>query len=325
MTQSPAPRLRVLFFGTPEIAVPTLRALTQVCEVVAVVCQPDKAVGLTKQPQPPPVKVAATELGIVVHQPSKVRTPEFVAWVGEQRADVAVVFAYGRILIKAVLDAPRLGCVNFHASLLPKYRGAAPIQWAIVRGEHETGISVMLMDEGMDTGPVYLQRTVAIGPNETAEQLGQRLAELGASMAKQELLEVLAGKHQVVPQDNEQATLAPILQKTHGLIDWEQSALQVHNQVRGLFPWPGGYTHLQGKMLKIIEAKVVDSEAGLWMQEAPGSVVRADKSGIWVRCGQGLVSIDRAQMEGRKALDSAALVAGRTLQVGIKLGTNKED
>jgi len=308
---------RTLFFGTPDIAVPALRALHELTEVVAVVCQPDKALGRDPTPQPPATKRAALELGLPVHQPTKVKTPDFARWVRDQRADAAVVLAYGRILTREVLDTPRLGCLNLHASLLPRYRGAAPIQWAIVQGEAETGICLMQMDEGIDTGPVLAVRRLAIGPEETAEQLSGRMAQLAAEVVRTDVLDALAGKLSPTPQDHAAATLAPILTKEHGLIDWGRPAAAIHDQVRGFYPWPGAYTASKGRAFKVLEARVV-TEPGVGGE--PGVVLDAPKNKLWVACGQGALSIELGQLEGKKALPAGDLLRGRAAVVGERLG-----
>ncbi|MET0595327.1 MAG: methionyl-tRNA formyltransferase, partial [Polyangiaceae bacterium] len=264
----------------------------------------------------PAVKVAARELGIPVTQPTKVRTPDFLAWVEEQRADVAVVIAYGRILTPAVLAAPKHGCMNLHASILPRYRGAAPINWCIVRGEKETGISLMQMDEGMDTGPVFTVRRIAIGENETAGELAGRLAELGAEVVRQDIPRAVRGELQAAPQDHAAATAAPPLEKQQGRIDWTRPAAEVHDHVRGMTPWPSAFTTSGGKMLKVLATK----RSNLGANEAPGTIVAADTSGVLVACGQGVLEITRAQVEGKKALDARDLVSGRTLVRGARLG-----
>jgi methionyl-tRNA formyltransferase len=307
---------RVVFFGTPAIAVPTLRALTEVADVVAVVCQPDKPVGRHATLEAPPTKVAATELGIPVHQPTKVKVPEFAAWVREQRADVAVVLAYGRILTKAVLEAPTKGCLNLHASLLPKYRGAAPIAWAIVRGETETGITLMQMDEGVDTGDMLTKRSLAIGADETAGELSVRLGELGAEMIRLDLLPALEGRFPRVAQAHSEATLAPILKKEDGRLDFKEDAKVVHDRARGMEPWPGAFATLKGKGFKVLRTRVSTWDEGA----APGIVVRADKGGLVVACGRGAIEIVRGQVEGKKALDARELIGGRAIGVGDVLG-----
>ena len=309
--------MRALFFGTPAIAVPALSALAQIADVRAVVCQPDRPSGRGLEQKASPVKARALELGLHVEQPLKVRTPEFAAWVREQDADVALVIAYGRILPPAVLEAPRRGCINLHASLLPKYRGAAPITWAIVRGEAETGISVMRMDEGMDTGPVFTRTAIPIGDEMTADELGVALGRLAADLVGRDLPRILAGELTAEPQDNDAATLAPILEKENGRIDFAQPARAVHDHVRGMTPWPGAFTTASGKTLKILESRI-GAEARA--EATPGTVILADKRGIEIACGTGSLSILRAQLEGRKPLGAAELVGGRALREGQILG-----
>lgn len=310
-------RPRTIFFGTPDIAVPALRVLHEHTEVVAVVCQPDKPAGRDPAPQPPPTKRVAIELGLPVHQPVKVKTPDFAAWVREQRADAAVVLAYGRILTREVLDTPRLGCLNLHASLLPKYRGAAPIQWCIVRGETETGICLMQMDEGIDTGPVLATRRLPVGPDETAEQLTARMADLAAEVIRTDVLDALAGKLTPVPQDSDAASYAPILTKEHGRVDWTRSPRAIRDQVRGFHPWPGAYTTVRGKTFKILEARVLDEPD---VKGPPGTVLEGPRGRLWVACGEGALSVERGQLEGKKALSADDLLRGRAVQFGDVLG-----
>lgn len=310
-------RPRTIFFGTPDLAVPALRALHACTEVVAVVCQPDKPAGRNPTPQPPPTKRVAVELGLPVHQPTKVKTPDFAAWVRDQRADAAIVLAYGRILTREVLDTPRLGCLNLHASLLPRYRGAAPIQWCIARGETETGICLMQMDEGIDTGPVLATRRIPIGPDETADQLFARMAELAAEVIRTDVMDALDGKLTPIPQDHAAASHAPMLTKEHGRIDWSLSARSIRDQIRGFHPWPGAYTTVRGKTLKLIEARVL-VEPGL--TGAPGVVLEAPRGRLWVACGEGVLDVARAQIEGKKALPADELLRGRAVQLGDQLG-----
>ncbi len=213
---------------------PSLEALASIADVVGVVCQPDRPAGRGLELRAPPVKVKALELGLPVVQPEKVRTPEFAAWVADARADVALVIAYGRILPKAVLEAPRRGCMNLHASILPRYRGAAPITWAIVGGEAETGISLMQMDEGMDTGPVYAVHRTPIGPDTTADELAIDLGALAARVVREHLRRAVDGALALTPQDHEAATHAALLKKEDGRIRWERSARQIHDHIRGM-------------------------------------------------------------------------------------------
>ncbi len=309
--------MRALFFGTPAIAVPALDALASVADVAGVVCQPDRPAGRGLALQPPPVKLRALELGIPVVQPLKVRTPDFAAWAREAAADVALVIAYGRILPLAVLEAPRRGCLNLHASILPKYRGAAPITWCIVEGETETGISLMQMDEGMDTGPVLSIHRLPIGPETTAGELTLALGALAADVVRADLVRAVNGELPPTPQDHAAATMAPILDKEHGRIAWSATAKAVHDHVRGMSPWPGAFTTAGGKTLKVLESRVGATEGAAG---AAGTVVAASKQGIDVACGEGTLRILRAQVEGRKALGPAELVGGRALVEGLVLG-----
>ncbi|MGK3961359.1 methionyl-tRNA formyltransferase [Sorangium sp. So ce118] len=311
--------MRALFFGTPAIAVPSLEALASIASVVGVVCQPDRPAGRGLELKAPPVKVKAAELGLPVVQPEKIRTPEFAAWVKDAEADVALVIAYGRILPKAVLEAPRRGCMNLHASVLPRYRGAAPITWAIVGGEAETGISLMQMDEGMDTGPVYAVHRTPIGPDTTADELAVELGALAARVVREDLRRAVGGEIEATPQDHGAATHAPLLKKEDGRIRWDRGARQIHDHIRGMTSWPGAFTTIDGKALKVLAARVESETA---REEAPpGTVVMAGRGVVIVACGAGAIQILRAQAEGRKPLAAADLVAGRTLQTGMVLGS----
>jgi methionyl-tRNA formyltransferase len=309
--------MRALFFGTPDIAVPSLRALATVADVAAVVCQPDRPAGRGLKLQAPAVKQAAIELGIPVVQPTKIRTPEFLAWITDQRADVAIVLAYGRILPPPVLAAPVRGCLNLHASILPRYRGAAPINWAIVRGETETGMSLMQMDEGLDTGPVFSVRRIPIGENETTGELAVRLGALATDLVTSDMPRVVRGELTAAPQDHAAATLAPLLEKEQGRIDWQKSAADVHNHVRGMTPWPSAFTRVGDKLLKVMATRrsTLASHG-----ELPGTILAADAGGVVIACADGVLELLRAQVEGKKPLDARDLVAGRTLTRGLRLG-----
>lgn len=308
---------RAVFFGTPQFAVPCLDALVEIADVTAVVCQPDKPKGRGLDLAAPPVKERAMALGIPVHQPTKLRTGEFAQWLRDQKADVALVVAYGRILPKDVLEAPRLGCVNVHASLLPKYRGAAPITWAIVNGEPETGITLMVMDEGMDTGPMLEQFPMPIDPDETAGELSEKLAALGALATRKGLPKYVAGGYTPIPQDHSKATLAPILKKEDGRIDFSKPARAVHDHVRGMTPWPGAFTTSRGKTLKVHATRVVDVQK----KEEPGTVVFADKTRVVVACGERGVELLRVQLEGKKPIAATDWFLGRGVAEGDRLGT----
>lgn len=313
---------RAVFFGTPQFAVPCLDALVEIAEVVAVVCQPDRPQGRGLELAAPPVKERALALGIPVHQPTKLRTGEFAAWLREQNADVALVVAYGRILPKDVLEAPKKSCVNVHASLLPRLRGAAPITWAIVRGEPETGITLMQMDEGMDTGAMLEQFRTPIGPDETAGDLSERLASMGALAVRKGLPKYMAGGYTATPQDEAAHTVAPILKKEDGRIDFAKDARAVHDHVRGMSPWPGAFTTVtpkgakEPKTLKVHATRVTDAPVAA----DPGTVVFADKSRVVVACGSRAVELLRVQLEGKKAVSASDWYAGRGVAEGDRLG-----
>jgi methionyl-tRNA formyltransferase len=314
---TPSARLRAVFFGTPQFAVPCLDALAEIADVAAVVCQPDRPSGRGLELTAPPVKQRALALGLPVVQPTKLRTGEFAAWLREQNVDVALVVAYGRILPKDVLDAPRLGCVNVHASLLPKLRGAAPITWAIVRGEAESGVTLMQMDEGMDTGAMLEQLTTPITDEETAAELSERLSALGALATRKGLPVYVAGGYTPVAQDHARATMAPMLKKHDGRIDFTKPARAVHDHVRGMTPWPGAFTDARGKVLKVLATRVTDIPAG---NAAPGTVVFADKSRVIVACGERGVELARVQLEGKKAIGAGDWFLGRGVAEGDALG-----
>jgi len=307
--------MRIVFFGTPEFAVPSLRALLDRGEeVVSVVCQPDKPAGRGQKLLSPPVKELAVVCGVPVLQPLKLRMPEVSAALAEQRPDLIVVAAYGKILPANILMLPRFGCINVHASLLPKYRGAAPIQWAILRGEKVTGITIMQMNEGMDTGDILLQRETTIGDSETYGELRTRLAHLGAA-ALMDAIELLkSGALQPRPQDDVAATMAQMIQKEDGVIDWSRPAIELARAVRAYNPWPSAQTTLAGALLKIHRAHVVRVNAGL-----PGMVHTHDGA-IVVTCGEDALQLDQLQLAGRKSLPAAEFIRGVRIAEGTRLG-----
>jgi methionyl-tRNA formyltransferase len=310
--------VRTVFFGTPEIAVPALQALARTTDLVGVVCQPDRPAGRGLELAEPAVKRAARDMGIDAHQPVKVKTGNLDEWLRDRNADVAVVLAYGRILPRAVLDAPRLGCMNLHASLLPRYRGAAPIQWAILRGETETGIALMQMDEGLDTGPVYAERRIPILEDDDAGSLTKKLGDLGATVVVEDLPRAVRGELVALPQDASAATLAPPLSREDGLLPWSEPAKIVVDRVRGLTPRPGAHTTVGGKVLKILTARLAPSGGPV---AASGTVVRADKGGLWIAAGEGTVEIVTAQLTGKKPTSGRDLVNGRAVRLGDVFGT----
>jgi methionyl-tRNA formyltransferase len=309
--------VRAIFFGTPAIAVPSLEALHGIAEIAGVVCQPDRPSGRGLELKAPPVKERALALGLPVVQPEKIRTADFADWVRAAQADVALVIAYGRILPKPVLEAPRRGCMNLHASLLPLHRGAAPITWAIVRGDTETGISLMQMDEGCDTGPVFTRHAIPIREQTTADDLARELGALAADVVRRDLARAVAGEIAAEPQDGSRATEARMLVKQDGRISWSMAARAVHDHIRGMTSWPGAFTVADGKGLKVLESRVAASSGSLG---APGTVIAADKTGFEVACGEGSVLVVRAQVEGRKPLGAAELLAGRAIGVDMVLG-----
>jgi methionyl-tRNA formyltransferase len=310
--------MRAVFFGTPPIAVPALRALTQVAEVVAVVCQPDRPSGRGLKVTAPAIKEAAVELGLSVHQPTKVRTGELASWLREKNADVALVMAYGRILPADVLGAPRRGAMNLHASLLPRYRGAAPINWVICNGEARTGISLMQMDEGLDTGPVYSRHELDLTESETAGSLAERIATLGAHVVRADLAAAVDGKLTAEPQDEALASHAPLIERHHLQINWGKSALEIARLIRGMAPRPGAFTLVGGKVLRLHEARPIAGPMPL--DATPGTLSILGKRAL-VATGQGSLEVLSAQVEGKKALMAVDLINGRVLTEGLVLGT----
>ncbi len=308
--------LRIVFFGTPEFAVPSLRALLSSAEhVVGVVCQPDRPAGRGQRVAIPPVKTVALEAGVAVLQPDKPRAPEFLDALRARAPDLIVVAAYGRILPGSVLECPRHGCINVHASLLPKYRGAAPIQWAILRGEERTGVTIMQMNERMDAGDILLQRDTTIGPDESYGELQARLARLGATALLDALAHLRAGTLVARAQEDAEATLAPMINKEDGRIDWTQPATATARKVRAFNPWPSAITHLGGKLLKVHRAHVSRIPAA----QPPGTVT-AIHDGIAVATGDATLVLDEVQLAGRKRLTAVEFARGGGVRIGTVLG-----
>ncbi len=305
--------------GTPDFAAASLaRLIEDGHEIVAVFTQPDKPAGRGKRPKAPPVKELALRHGLAVHQPSKIKTNEEVRQLFHLLApDVTVVAAYGKILPAWMLEAPRLGSINVHASLLPKYRGAAPINWAIARGERETGVTIMQMDEGLDTGPMLRKRAIEIGPEETAEELTARLADLGAELLSETLPLVERGEIVAAPQDDRAATYAPMLKREDGLIDWSMSAKEIADRVRAFQPWPGAYTIFRGGRLIIWRAR----ESARQGEPGDPAVMRGiSKDGIIVSCaGEADLLIEELQVEGKRRLSARDFANGMRLSAGDHL------
>jgi methionyl-tRNA formyltransferase len=307
--------IRTVFMGTPDFALETLQGLIDAgLDLVGIYTQPDRPKGRGKKLAAPPVKELALEHNIPVFQPQKLRATEAVAELQELAPDLIVVVAYGQILPQSVLDIPRLGCINVHASLLPKYRGAAPINKAVVDGETETGVTTMQMDIGLDTGDMLIKKSIAIGPNETAGELHDRLALVGREAMDETIVQLLDGSLVAEKQDDTLTCYASMMKKEDGFIDWSRTATEVHNQVRGLAPWPGAYTSLHGEVLKLAETVLSEGEGAL------GEVLSADADVVVVACGEGAVLIGALQLPGKKRLPAADFLRGQPLPAGTRLG-----
>ena len=309
--------MKVVFMGTPDFAVGALEALVEAGhEVVAVVTQPDKPKGRGKEMQQTPVKVCALKHNIEVFQPVKIKHKEAVEVLKGYGAELFVVAAFGQILSKEILDMPKYGCVNIHASLLPKYRGAAPIQWAILDGEKETGVTIMQMNEGLDTGDMLTKVIVPIEDTDTGESLFDKLAEAGAKLLIETIPQIESGEVTPQPQDDSLSTYAKMIKKEMGLIDWKKEAVVLERLVRGMNSWPSAYTHFNGKTLKVWESEV---EMGNH-DAAPGTVVEVTKNSIKVQTGQDLLVLKQIQLEGKKRMDVTAFLLGYKVETGDVLG-----
>jgi methionyl-tRNA formyltransferase len=311
--------LRIVFFGTPDFAVlPLKKLLDSGHEVVAVVTQPDRQSGRGRRVKPCPVKVEALNAGLKVMQPLKVREPDFVDELKSLNPSIIIVVAYGQILPPDIIDMPEFGCVNIHASLLPKYRGAAPVNWAIINGEEKTGVTIMLMDEGMDTGPLLLQEEVKIAPDDTTGSLLEKLSEIGADI----LLPAIEGlgKGSIKPEAQpDGASYAPIMKKTDGLINWSKQADELSSFINGMNPWPGAYSFIENERVKILQAVPDNSAEGPVCKEEEGGVIaRADKGGLLVCTGSGSLSILEIQPPGKPVMPVKAFLQGRKLKEGTR-------
>jgi len=312
--------LRIIFMGTPRLAAVNLSALlhTPAFQIAAVVTQPDRPKGRDLKLQPSPVKEIARSAGLPVLQPLKAREETFIAALRVLQPDLIAVAAFGQILPQAILDLPRLGCLNVHTSLLPKHRGAAPIQWAIANGETETGVTIMKMDAGLDTGDILTQRATPIHAEDNGETLHDRLAQIGAELLLKTIPDYAAGKIPPRAQNHALATLAPKIKKSDGQIDWQQPAVKVWNRLRAFTPWPGAFTTLSAQptpqLLKVWQAEVVANIG------ASGEILRADKEGIVVGCGTDSLRITVLQQEGRRRMTAAEFLAGDALRPGQHFG-----
>ena len=305
--------MRLIFMGTPDFAVPCLESLIDAGhEILAVFTQPDKPVGRKQVMTPPDVKVCALKHDLTVYQPNSMRGDEAMTIIRELNPEAIIVAAYGKIFPKEVLDYPKYGCINVHGSLLPKYRGAAPIQWSVINGDSETGITIMQMNEGVDTGDMLMRRAIPIGIDDTAESMFDKLSALGGKTLAEALEKLERGELTPEKQDESLATHAPMLNKEISLIDWSMSGSAIHNLVRGLYSWPIAYTLLNGKKLKIMRTSPCDlhGEAGTILSLEP----------LTVACGEGSVIIRELQLEGKKRMDAKTFLVGHQLKIGDRLG-----
>ena len=307
----------VVFMGTPDFAVPVLKTLIETQNVVGVVTQPDRPAGRGKQLRPSPVKIAAEEAGIPVYQPKSLRSEEAAQPLRDWQPDIIVVAAFGQILRPHVLDLPPHGCLNIHASLLPRWRGAAPIQHAILAGDAETGVCLMQMDVGLDTGSVYACMPTPISPTETAASLHDRLAELGANLLAVHLDNILAGKLTATPQDDEKFTYAPMISNEDGRLDWTQTSAEIDRRIRAMTPWPGAFTTWQGELLKI---KAASAANGRFPTGNPGHVV-AYEEGAAILTADGALVLEEIQLAGKRVTAVSDFLRGYDTFIGSTLGT----
>lgn len=311
--------IRIVYMGTPDFAVEPLEAIIKAgYEVAAVVTQPDKQKGRGKEVKMTPVKECALRYGIPVFQPVKIKEPEAVAELEKYQADLFVVAAFGQLLSEEILNMPEYGCINIHASLLPAYRGAAPIQWAVLNGEKESGVTIMQMDKGLDTGDMLLKRSVELSPKETGDSLHDKLMHLGAELIVEALPKLEKGELVPEKQKDELSSYAKKLTKAMGQIDWSKDAVSLERWIRGLNSWPSAYTFFGGKTLKIWEAQVAEENGA--QKAEPGQVVSVSREGFTVACGQGALQILSLQLEGKKRVLTREFLLGYQVEPGMILG-----
>ncbi|MBI4196725.1 MAG: methionyl-tRNA formyltransferase [Deltaproteobacteria bacterium] len=299
--------MKILFMGSPAIAVPTLKTLYESAdEITGVVSQPDRPAGRGQIVHPCAVAQFAREKNLTLLQPEKIKTATFYDELKQLAPDLIVVCAYGRILPKSILDLPPKGCINLHFSLLPEYRGAAPVQWALINGEEETGVTTLFMTEELDAGPILFQEEVPIQPEETTETLGQRLSTIGANLLIRTIEKLKRGECIPIPQDEEEATYAPLLKKEDGKIDFSKKAKTLWHRIRGMTPWPGAYMTLNGQRLKIWKASYEEAKTS----EPPGTLLSADERGIKIICGKGTLVLEEVQLEGKKRMTAVDFLKG---------------
>lgn len=309
--------MRVIFMGTPDFAVKTLeKIIEEGHEVVLVVTQPDKPKGRGKNMQFQPVKDCAVAHGIEVFQPVRIREQECIEVIRTYQPDIIVVAAFGQILPKEILDMPQYGCINVHASLLPKYRGAAPIQWAVINGDEKSGVTIMRMDVGLDNGDMIAKEEVVLAADETGGSLFDRLAETGAALCVKTMSQIEEGNVTYTPQREDEATHVSMIHKELGRIDWTQSAEVIERLIRGLNPWPSAYTILNGKTFKIWNASIL-AEVG---ENEPGTVIKVSRKEMWVQTGAGVLALKEVQLEGKKRMETDAFLRGYEVVEGTHLG-----
>jgi methionyl-tRNA formyltransferase len=306
----------IVFMGTPEIAAATLEALFESHDLlVGVVTQPDRPSGRGQRPMRSPVRKLAEAHGVPVIAPEKIRAPEVLETLRVWRPQIIVVVAYGRILPKTILDLPPYGCLNVHYSLLPKYRGAAPAAWTIINGEEQGGVTTMKLVEKMDAGAIYLQEPLPLAPDETTGSLQKKLTPIGSRLLAETLGRLKEGSLIPREQDGSQASLAPMLKKEDGLIDWRRAAVEIERRVRGFDPWPGSFTYLNGRLLKVHRTMIITENRG-----EPGEIIRADSGGFWVATSAGIIGLEEVQLENKKKLPGTEFIKGARIRAGDRLG-----
>ncbi len=311
--------MRIVFMGTPDFAVPSLEMLVKEgYEVVAVVTQPDKPKGRGNKMTAPPVKEFALKHQIMVLQPDKIKTPEFIEQIRALKPDLFITAAYGKIISRELLDVPVHGCINVHGSLLPAYRGAAPINWAVINGETKTGITTMYTDVGIDTGDMLLKKEIELGPDMTVGELHDKLAVLGAEVLRETLTALKNGTLQRIPQEDSQSSYAPMMNKELGHIDWNKSAGEIHNLVRGTDPWPGAYTFLLGNRMRVWKTSLVPGKSDAEIDN--GKILKVDDKGILVKCPDGNLWIKEVQFDSSKRMSVGDYIRGHEINVGETLG-----
>lgn len=312
---------RIIFMGTPDFAVPSMEALIQGSfEVVAVVTQPDRPKGRGRKLVPPPVKLMAEKYGIDLYQPTKIKSLEFINVLKSYDPDLIVVAAYGKILPESIIDLPRHGCINVHGSLLPRHRGAAPIQWSIIKGDPEVGVTIMQMDKGMDTGDILMKASITPDPDETSGTLFPKIARLGSHTLMDTLDMLTEGGLAMIDQDASMATSAPMLRKNDGLIDWSKPAIEIHCLIRGLDPWPTAFSFLDDKKFQFFKPEIVHQSS----TKHPGTLLRADREGLLIATGDFCLLIREIQTEGKRRMEVGDFLNGWPLEPGCLFGPKEE-